>query len=70
MEKVRPWCGQPSDRTRLKNRTENASLHEHTEKDGQLRTSYLYWMGRDKIRPSIRVIIMITITDLYSAIRS
>ena len=23
MEKVRPWCGQPSDRGRLKNRTEN-----------------------------------------------
>ena len=22
MEKVRPWCGQPSDRGRLKNRTE------------------------------------------------
>jgi len=22
MEKVRPWCGQPSDRRRLKNRTE------------------------------------------------
>ena len=21
MEKVRPWCGQPSDRGRLKNRT-------------------------------------------------
>jgi len=24
MEKVRPWCGQPSDRGRLKNRTEQA----------------------------------------------
>jgi len=23
MEKVRPWCGQPSDRRRLKNRTEH-----------------------------------------------
>jgi len=22
MEKVRPWCGQPSDRGQLKNRTE------------------------------------------------
>ena len=22
LEKVRPWCGQPSDRGRLKNRTE------------------------------------------------
>jgi len=26
MEKVRPWCGQPSDRGRLKNRTEQASV--------------------------------------------
>ena len=25
MEKVRPWCGQPSDRRRLKNRTEQGS---------------------------------------------
>jgi len=25
MEKVRPWCGQPSDRGRLKNRTEPGS---------------------------------------------
>jgi len=25
MEKVRPWCGQPSDRERLKNRTEQLS---------------------------------------------
>ena len=25
MEKVRPWCGQPSDRGRLKNRTEPRS---------------------------------------------
>ena len=24
MEKVRPWCGQPSDRGRLRNRTEQA----------------------------------------------
>jgi len=23
MEKVRPWCGQPSDRGRLRNRTEH-----------------------------------------------
>jgi len=26
MEKVRPWCGQPSDRGRLKNRTEHSSV--------------------------------------------
>ena len=25
MEKVRPWCGQPSDQGRLKNRTEPRS---------------------------------------------
>jgi len=25
MEKVRPWCGQPSDRGRLMNRTEQSS---------------------------------------------
>jgi len=24
MEKVRPWCGQPSDRGRLRNRTEQS----------------------------------------------
>jgi len=26
MEKVRPWCGQPSDQKRLKNRTVTISL--------------------------------------------
>jgi len=26
LEKVRPWCGQPSDRGRLKNRTEQSDL--------------------------------------------
>jgi len=26
MEKVRPWCGQPSDRGRLKNRTEQRAF--------------------------------------------
>ena len=30
MEKVRPWCGQPSDRGRLKNRTEqNRTEDQH-----------------------------------------
>ena len=29
MEKVRPWCGQPSDQGRLKNRTvQICELHE------------------------------------------
>ena len=27
MEKVRPWCCQPSDRGRLKNRTEQVGRH-------------------------------------------
>jgi len=34
MEKVRPWCGQPLDRRRLKNRTEQ-NLHipdKHTDR--------------------------------------
>jgi len=26
MEKVRPWCGQPSDRGRLRNRTERGHI--------------------------------------------
>ena len=26
MEKVRPWCGQPSDRGRLKNRTDGGAF--------------------------------------------
>jgi len=30
MEKVRPWCGQPSDRGRLRNRTEQNLLCENT----------------------------------------
>jgi len=32
MEKVRPWCGQPSDRGRLRNRTEQ--LHAFQTYDG------------------------------------
>ena len=31
MEKVRPWCGQPSDRGRLKNRTEHDLLYILTD---------------------------------------
>ena len=27
MEKVRPWCGQPSDRGRLRNRTALHAVH-------------------------------------------
>ena len=35
MEKVRPWCGQPSDRGRLKNGTEqNASCQRNTARIG------------------------------------
>jgi len=35
MEKVRPWYGQPSDRGRLKNRTEQCSSGEETNKSEQ-----------------------------------
>ena len=28
MEKVRPWCGQPSDRGRLRNRTEHFNRYQ------------------------------------------
>ena len=31
MEKVRPWCGQPSDRGRLRNRTEHYRSMGHTD---------------------------------------
>jgi len=31
MEKVRPWCGQPSDRGRLKNTTERMPTDRITE---------------------------------------
>ena len=33
MEKVRPWCGRPSDRGRLKNRTEDLLTLPHTDAD-------------------------------------
>jgi len=32
MEKVRPWCGQPSDRGRLKNRTEHIKKPDWTSR--------------------------------------
>jgi len=34
MEKVRPWCGQPSDRGRLKNRTELEATSKGKERRG------------------------------------
>ena len=37
MEKVRPWCGQPSDRGRLRNRTEQISLLE-----AAIRVGYIF----------------------------
>jgi len=33
MEKVRPWCGQPSDRGRLKSRTEQRRRFSCTTAD-------------------------------------
>jgi len=32
MEKARPWCGQPSDRGRLRNRTERDEVTEWSRK--------------------------------------
>jgi len=41
MEKVRPWCGQPSDRGRLKNKTEQSdniiSIASHVRIHRQVR---------------------------------
>jgi len=34
MEKVRPWCGQPSDRGRLRNRTERTEPPQDCAKFG------------------------------------
>jgi len=39
MEKVRPWCGQPSDRGRLKNR--NNSIAEHLRNDDLLYYTFI-----------------------------
>jgi len=44
MEEVRPWCGQPSDRGRLKNRTEENTGPSSVDKLGQL--SRLPYAGR------------------------
>ena len=47
MEKARPWCGQPSDRGRLKNRTEQNNNKQatnnncSTELDGTQQSKYL-----------------------------
>jgi len=35
MEKVRPWCGQPSDRGRLKNRNRNCATVINSTQDEQ-----------------------------------
>ena len=39
MEKVRPWCGQPSDRGRLKNRNRNRTL-QNRETTGRVSPTY------------------------------
>ena len=44
MEKVRPWCGQPSDRAWLKNRTEPA----------EMRSGVYVTVGRPSVRLSHR----------------
>ena len=35
MEKVRPWCGQPSDRGQLQNRTEQNYTHLAARRAGR-----------------------------------
>jgi len=46
MEKVRPWCGQPSDRGRLKNKTEL----EATSKGKERRGIGTEWEGGEGMR--------------------
>jgi len=48
MEKVRPWCGRPSDRGRLKNRTEDLLTLPHTDADEGVCD------GRVSVSPSVR----------------
>ena len=44
MEKVRPWCGQPSDRGRLKNRTVHGHPLEMAKKGVYTRTRNLHYL--------------------------
>ena len=49
MEKVRPWCGQPSDRGRLKNRTEQVfkNFIKLKSKNPTFATPGLVWNRND-----------------------
>ena len=47
MEKVRPWCGQPSDRGRLKNR--NNSIAEHLRNDDLLYYTFITQSAGERI---------------------
>ena len=60
MEKVRPWCGQPSDRGRLKNRTggwlpgHSRDLSRHEPSPLNSSTPFpSYFRARTKYRPYV-----------------
>jgi len=59
MEKVRPWCGQPSDRGRLRNRTKPAEGHfSGMNKSQEMRPLWLVYITRassEKCTPSLFV---------------
>ena len=52
MEKVRPWCGQPSDRGRLKNRNRNRALTFRLKTRTETKTEAL----RLRLRPKLSVL--------------
>jgi len=52
MEKVRPWCGQPSDRGRLRNRTEQSATWRIIHRDSPGGAARLRTRGRS-LPPSI-----------------
>ena len=56
MEKVRPWCGQPSDRGRLRNRTEQATSHQ------RIKRKYSYhWFLRNRLSLQVQQLIQVWI---------
>ena len=56
MEKVRPWCGQPSDRGRLKNRTE--SYTKYSKNKSKCKTQLMHMPAQYK-SPTIKNVIVI-----------
>jgi len=58
MEKVRPWCGQPSDQGRLKNRTEQDKYHNifychQNNKANKTRKWTSTWIALSPFRPAV-----------------